>query len=140
MKSGIPYSILVVDDDEDDRLIIDEAFQQIGYEAEVKKFINGKAQLRYLEQIGPSLYPSLIVLDNTLPELGAGELLSLLKANPAYKPIPVVVYTTGVSPTQKERLLSLGAYACLEKATAMKEIVRVAEELKQLAESNVKES
>jgi CheY-like chemotaxis protein len=39
MLNGIPFSILVVDDDEDDRIIIDEAFKEIGYEAEIKKFM-----------------------------------------------------------------------------------------------------
>lgn len=140
MKNGIPFSILVVDDDEDDRIIMDEAFQHIGYEAEVKKFIDGKALLHYLEQIDPSLYPSVIVLDNTLPGLGAGDLLAILKTHPLYKPIPVVVYTTSVSPTQKQRLLSSGAYACLEKAASMQEIIKIAEDLKQLAQSNINES
>lgn len=140
MKNGLPFSILVVDDDEDDRIIMDEAFQHIGYESEVKKFIDGKALLQYLEQIDSSLLPSLIVLDNTLPAMGADELLRILKANPLYKPIPVVVYTSSVSPTQKERLLSLGAFACLEKAASMQDLIKVVEDLKQLAQSNINES
>ena len=65
--NGIPFSILIVEDDEDDRWIIDQAFIEIGYEAEVKKFINGEALFHYLEKIDNSVYPSLIVLDNTLP-------------------------------------------------------------------------
>lgn len=35
-------------------MIIDEGFKEVGYEAEVKKFIDGKALLYYLEQIEPS--------------------------------------------------------------------------------------
>ncbi|MEI6950707.1 hypothetical protein V9K67_26230 [Paraflavisolibacter sp. H34] len=74
-------------------MMIDEAFKKIGYEAEVKKFMNGKSLLRYLEETEPSLYPSLIVLDNTLPALDASDLLAVLKSSPSYHPIPVVVYT-----------------------------------------------
>lgn len=134
---GLPFSILVVDDDPDDRVLIDEAFQQIGYESEVKKFVDGKSLLQYLEKVEPALYPSLIVLDNTLPELEATDILALLKENPAYKSIPVVIYTTGVSPSKKEKLLSQGAYACFEKGSSMQDLVRMAQELKRLSQSNL---
>jgi CheY-like chemotaxis protein len=138
MRNGLPFTILVVDDDEDDRMIINEAFQAIDYEAEVKKFIDGSGLLQYLDKIDPSLYPSLIVLDNTLPALEASDVLSILKANPSYKTIPVVIYTTLVSPSKKDQLLSMGAYACFEKGTTMQDIVQVVKELKNLAESNLK--
>jgi CheY-like chemotaxis protein len=135
MKNGLPFSILLVDDDSDDREIIDEAFKEIGYDTEVKKFINGKALLHYLESVEPTLYPCLIVLDNTLPELDANDLLVLLKENPAYKDIPVVIYTTMLTPFKKEQLTSKGAYACLQKGSTMTEVIRLAEELRHLAES-----
>jgi CheY-like chemotaxis protein len=139
MRNGLPYSILVVDDDEDDRLVIDEAFNEIGYETQVKKFINGKMLLHYLESIDVSLYPQLIVLDNTLPLLDATDILSILKNNPAYKPIRVVVYTTMLPPSKKEQLLAAGAYACIEKANSMQDLIQVATELKALAEESLKE-
>jgi CheY-like chemotaxis protein len=135
MKNGLPFTILVVDDDEDDLEIIDDAFKEIGYQMEVKKFNNGKALLHYLDSIEPDLYPSLIVLDNTLPELDAIDILSLLKKHPTYKEIPVVVYTTMISASRKEQLLQMGVYACIEKGNTMPEIVRAVTELKELAES-----
>src|SRR5687768_13764392 len=95
---AISFPILIVDDDEDDRFIIDQAFKEIGYEPEVKKFISGESLLQYLEKIEESLYPSLIVLDNTLPKLDAIAIVSILKSNKKYKQIPVVVYTTTISP------------------------------------------
>lgn len=140
MRNGLPFSILVVDDDEEDRIIINEAFNEIGYEAEVKKFIDGKALLHYLGSIEPDLYPSLIVLDNTLPELAATDILSVLKGNPQYKNLPVVIYSTLLSPSRKEQLRSMGAYACYEKKNTMQELVQVAKELRSIAEENKKES
>lgn len=134
MHDGLPFSILVVDDDEDDRMVIDEAFVAIGYGGKVKKFIDGKALLHYLEEVEPDLYPSLIVLDNTLPQLTAGDLLIILKSTPAYQSIPVVVYTTLLTPSKKEQLLAAGASACLEKGTSMEEVKQVATQLKNMAE------
>ena len=140
MNNGIPFSILVVDDDADDRMIIDEAFKKIGYEAEVKKFIDGQALLHYLEVIEPSLYPSLIVLDNTLPALEAADILSILKRNSSFGHIPVVIYTTLLTSSKKEQLLAMGAYNCFEKGNSMLEIVDMAKELKSLAEAKLKDS
>ncbi|MFL5808486.1 MAG: response regulator [Flavisolibacter sp.] len=136
---GLPFPILLVDDDEDDRLIIDEAFKEIGYEAEIKKFIGGKALLHYLAQVDPQLYPSLIVLDNTLPEMEAKELVQILKKNPQAKSIPVVIYTSFISPSKREELLAAGAYACIEKGAVMRDVVEVAKGLKSLAEAHLKD-
>jgi CheY-like chemotaxis protein len=134
MRDGLPFLILVVDDDEDDRLIINEAFVEIGYGAEVKKFTNGNALLDYLKQIEPALYPSLILLDNSLPGLDAKGLLGILKSNPAYKAIPVVVHTTLLTPSKKEELLAAGAQSCIEKGSTIQDVVQMAEELKNQAE------
>lgn len=139
MTDGLPFSILIVDDDLDDQQVIDEAFIEIGYGTEVRKLINGKALLHYLEQIDPSLYPSLIVLDNTLPEMDAADLLSILKASPSYKEIPIVVYTTLLTPSKEGQLISKGAYACYEKGRTMKEIVEIAKKFRSLAENNLRE-
>ena len=105
MTNGLPFNILVVEDDSDDRIIIDEAFTKIGYEAEVKKFANGQALLDYLNELEPALYPSLIVLDNSLPGLNAEDLLSFLKENQKYSAIPVVIYSGSISDAKKNLLM-----------------------------------
>jgi hypothetical protein len=51
--NGLPFPILLVDD-EDDRMIVDEAFTELDYQAQIKKFVNGKALLDYLGKIDPS--------------------------------------------------------------------------------------
>src|SRR5215213_5483281 len=117
--NGIPFTILIVEDDEDDRWIIDQAFKEIDYEAEVKKFINGEMLFNYLEQVDRSLYPSLIVLDNTLPTLNAADILSMLKKDPRYTKIPVVVYSSSMSPQKRDSLLAMGAHGCMEKGSMM---------------------
>ena len=133
---AMTFSILIVEDDADDRFFLDAAFVQIGYENEIKKFISGEYLFRYLEKIERSQYPSLIVLDNSLPKLDATDILSLLKNNPSYKNVPVVIYTGHLSPSKKQQLLELGAYTCLEKGITIMEIDSIARTLRDMAESN----
>ena len=135
MKNGLPFNILVVEDDSDDREIIDDAFKEIGYEAEVKKFIDGQSLLKYMEQGNESIYPSLIVLDNSLPGLDVQHLLSTLKNDDRYKAIPVIIYSGSVSTVKKKELIEIGALAIIEKGNTMQEIVKVAQQLKDIAES-----
>lgn len=136
MKDGLPFRILVVEDDEDDRIFIDEAFLEIGYAAEVKKFKDGKMLLDYLEQIPPALYPTLIVLDNNLPGWDATDMLAILKGNTAYHKICLVVYSTVMTDSLAEKLQAAGADACMEKGNTFKGVIRLAKELQTMSEAN----
>ena len=138
--NGIPFKILIVEDDIDDAEMINEAFFDIGYAAEVKKFTTGEALLRYLAQIEKPLYPSLIVLDNGLPLMDAPELLRILKNDQNYRSIPVLVYSTHLSENKKKQLQALGSYRCLEKGNTIHELVDVATELRGIAESKNNQS
>jgi CheY-like chemotaxis protein len=134
-KNGLRFSIIMAEDDEDDRIFIDEAFNEIGYGAEIKKFLNGQALLKYLQQIEPSLYPSLIILDNTLPMMSAMDMIAILKQKKETKDIPVVIYSSSISPHKKEQLLQMGVHSCVEKKFTMKELVALVKEFREIAEN-----
>ncbi|OLY94269.1 Response regulator receiver domain-containing protein [Cnuella takakiae] len=130
MKNGLPFTILLVDDDEDDRSFIDSAFLEVGFAEEVKKFINGKMLLHYLEQTEEELLPKLIVLDNTLPELDATDILHVLKSSSRYKHIPVIIFSSWITPLKRSQLISAGAYECIKKGDSFHELVSFALKLK----------
>jgi CheY-like chemotaxis protein len=136
MKNGLPFTILVVDDDEDDRVIIDDAFKELGYESEVKKFLEGQSLLKYLNKIDSSVYPSLIVLDNSLPGLDVEGVVSTIKKDERFKTIPVIVYSGTVSVAKKQELQKHGVDAIIEKGSTMQDVVNVAQKFKNIAESD----
>ncbi len=138
MQNGLPFSILIVEDDADDRMFINEAFVEIGWGAEVKKFIDGPSLLHYLGDLGPELYPHLIVLDNGLPGMDAREILSQLKKSSAWQQIPVVIYTSLVTSAKREELMGAGALACIEKGRTMEELRQVARDLRRMAEESAR--
>jgi CheY-like chemotaxis protein len=139
MTNGLRFSIVMAEDDEDDRIFMDEAFNAIGYGAEIKKFINGEALLKYLQQVDASLYPSLIILDNTLPTLRAIDVLSMLKQKQETRDIPIVIYSGSISPGKKQQLLQMGAHSCVEKKFTMDELIALVKEFREIASASNKQ-
>jgi CheY-like chemotaxis protein len=139
MTNGISFSILLVDDDAEDREFIDDAFVEIGYECEIKKFISGKDLLKYLENVEPALYPTLIVLDYSIKGMDATDILRILKQSEAYKHIPVLIYSSTCPPSKAAELKALGAYDCLEKKDSMKALVEMAKKFRDLSKAEIKE-
>jgi len=135
MTGGLPFSLLLVDDDEDDRIFIDDAFLRLGYDAEVKKFKDVSGLFHYLKSIDDSLLPSLIVLDNRIAELEAPAVVKMMYTEERYRSIPIVVYSSMLSPTKQKELIAMGVYACFEKGENMEETLYMAEQLKLIAES-----
>jgi CheY-like chemotaxis protein len=138
MTNGISFSILLVDDDADDREFIDDAFVEIGYECEIKKFVSGKDLLKYLENVEPALFPTLIVLDYSIQGMDATDLLRILKQSEAYKNIPVLIYSSTCPPAKAAELKALGAYDCLEKKDSMKALVEMAKKFRDLSKAGIK--
>jgi len=104
-----PVHLLVTDDDEDDRLLIKEAFEDGNIMNPVSYFSNGKELIEYLEseKKDPDRVSSisyLILLDLNMPVMGGIETLDILKKSEKFKKIPVVILTT--SKTEEDILKS----------------------------------
>lgn len=102
--------LLIVDDDEDDRYILDLSFRQIQWGEHIKLLGSGDDMFRHLDGLSnPSSYPSLILLDYNMPRMGAEEIINRLKRHEHYNSIKVAVYSTAMTEALKTRLQALGA-------------------------------
>ena len=91
------HSILLVEDDADDRYIMHLAFTELTYTDHIKVFNAGEEILKYLHNLpDSSLYPALIVLDYNMPGMNGGEVLMRLKMDDTLRDIPVAMYSTGM--------------------------------------------
>ena len=87
-----PLNVVVAEDDEDDRLLLDEAFREHCDCLNLKLTENGVELLEYLESANPR--PSLVLLDLNMPRMSGQETLERMKADPHLKDIPVIIFTT----------------------------------------------
>lgn len=127
-------SILLVEDDADDRYIMHLAFTELSYTEQIKIFNSGEEIVKYLQNLPhPSLYPSLIVLDYNMPGMNGGEVLMRLKMDDGFAQIPVAMYSTGMRQIE-QKLKSLGATYCFEKGDQISEVYTLAIKLKNIVE------
>ncbi|MEO6071487.1 MAG: response regulator [Chitinophagaceae bacterium] len=136
MAKKNPY-ILLADDDQDDRFIMDLSFGEIGWSNGVKFVSSGEDAIRFLNSVSPPHYPSLIVLDYNMPKMNGGTTLAFLKTHELYKNIPVIVYSTGMTATLRNQLITSGAASCYMKVEDQKKLVELVQVFKLIAEGNV---
>jgi CheY-like chemotaxis protein len=73
--------------------------------------------------------PDMILLDLHLPDVGGGQVLEQLKADPATREIPVVILTADATRAQYGPLLARGAAGYLTKPIAVRRLLEVVDEL-----------
>ena len=95
-------TILCVDDDADDLQLLHETLKDLHEDFVAVEARNGRQALDFLQQSKKTGdLPCLIILDINMPVLNGKETLSVIKKDEALKSIPVVVFTTSGSESDK---------------------------------------
>ena len=116
-----PITILMADDDEDDRLLTQDALAESRVLNELHFVEDGVELLEYLERKGKfedknsSPRPGLILLDLNMPRMDGREALETIKSNPNLKGIPVVILTTSKQEEDMVKGYNLGAASYITK-------------------------
>jgi len=105
-------SILLIDDDNDDRFFFKTAVSELDERIKCDTLNSAIDALNSLKR-SPAL-PHLIFLDLNMPMMSGFEFLKLLKSEPRYAAIPVIIYSTSSNPddVQKAKHLGASAYFC----------------------------
>jgi CheY-like chemotaxis protein len=119
-------TILVADDDSDDRLMIQEALEENRL-ANALKFVEDGEQL--MEYLKSSPLPGLILLDLNMPRMDGRECLAAIKKDPRWKSIPVVVLTTSKAEEDIIRTYDLGVNSFITKPLTFESLVRMLKEV-----------
>lgn len=90
-------NVLIVDDDDADTMMIEEALMAETVPPLVNRVGDGAEAMLYLRRQGAyaeAVRPDLVLLDLNMPRMGGQEVLRLIKGDDDLKSIPVVVLTT----------------------------------------------
>lgn len=102
-KRGIAYhqrSIMVAEDDPDDRFLIKSAFEEVVPNLVTYFVTNGEELLNWLNQAHKSSstpLPALIILDLNMPKISGHQALQEIKEKSEFSSIRIVVLTTSAN-------------------------------------------
>jgi len=127
--------LVIVEDDADDRLLLQQVFNDLKWEQQVM-ILNGSEALLYLLEAIPnnSLLPSLIVLDYNMPPLSGEATLLMLKKDKRFEHIPVSIYSTCMDHRRENLLKVLGAFSCRKKPDTIAGLKELMFEYKRFAQ------
>jgi CheY-like chemotaxis protein len=108
-------SVLIVDDDADDKELFMEVIQEINSEIRLLSAADGQEALKVLEQA--EQLPDFIFLDLNMPRMDGKECLKRIKSNERLKDIAVIIYSTSKLASDIEETQKLGATFFLTKPT-----------------------
>ncbi|ATD01466.1 MAG: response regulator [Pseudomonadota bacterium] len=128
-------NILMADDDEDDRLLTQDALEESRVINNLYFVNDGVELLAYLNNQAPfedkQKYPrpNIILLDLNMPRMDGREALKLIKENAALRSIPVVILTTSKQEEDKLRGYDLGAASYITKPVTFEGLVELMKQL-----------
>lgn len=129
-RNTIPITILICDDDEDDRLLTKEALEQAHISNSLRFVEDGVQLLDYLYQrgayageTGAAPRPGLILLDLNMPKLGGREVLAIIKGDKTLHDIPIVVLSTSQLDEDISRSYQLGVNSFISKPVTFSGLV-----------------
>jgi CheY-like chemotaxis protein len=131
MEPRRAVTILMADDDPDDREFALTAMQESRLVNELRFVEDGEELMQYLRREGrfrdarESPRPGLILLDLNMPRKDGREALREIKADPVLKSIPVVVLTTSKAEEDILRSYGLGANCFITKPVTFEGLVEV---------------
>lgn len=128
---GNARTILHVEDDPNDVLLIARALRKAESSAQVQVVNDGEQAVHYLSgtnsfsQRDQFPVPSLVLLDLKLPRKSGIEVLEWIRAQPGLKRVPVVMLTSSKQPIDINRAYDLGANAYLVKPVNFDALVQM---------------
>lgn len=128
---GKMITILLADDDPDDRKLTHDAFMENRLANEFHAVEDGEELMEYLHRRGKYAklrgepLPGLILLDLNMPRKDGREALKEIKADPELRRIPIVVLTTSKAEEDIVRSYDLGVNSYVTKPVTFKSLVEL---------------
>ena len=122
-------TILLADDDLEDRMLIEHAFKAGDFLYDLRFVQDGEEVMDYLNRCGDyvdsskSPRPNLILLDLNMPRKNGWEALREIKSSPDFRKIPVVILTTSQNEEDITQSYELGVNSFITKPVTYEALI-----------------
>lgn len=106
--------IILADDDEDDRMLFKDAFEELKINTKVNMFNDGVELMDYLNDTD-SILPHVLFLDLNMPKKNGIECLHEIKRNNRFNDIAIAIFSTSSSEEHIEETFVYGANIYIKK-------------------------
>ena len=126
-----PFDILIAEDNEDDILLIREAFEEVKMVNRISVVRDGEEALAYLRGQGPfteASMPGMVLLDINMPKKTGLEVLTEIKAELRFRALPIVMLTVSERDEDIIRSFEQGACSYIRKPVTFTRFIAVVKE------------
>jgi CheY-like chemotaxis protein len=134
--SGVPSTILLVEDERNDVFLLQYAFEAAGIANPLRVVEDGQEAVEYLGGAGKYAdrdqfpMPCLVLLDLKLPVKSGHDVLRWIQRQPALKALVVIVLSSSREKNDVDTAYQLGARSYLVKPLSMSKRLEVAKAIK----------
>ena len=136
MHSTEPLTILLADDDKDDRLFFKMALNTLSISAQFAAVVDGEKLMDYLSENEQQL-PDVLFLDLNMPRKNGFECLSEIKLSKSLKQLPVIIFSTSFEQEVVNLLYQNGAQYFMRKPAEFSQLKNIIKETITLISQNL---
>ncbi|OZB60818.1 MAG: two-component system response regulator [Lysobacterales bacterium 14-68-21] len=121
-------SILVAEDDADDRVLLSDAFAESGVEVSIEFVADGvelMARLAERDLAADEVLPDLVLLDLNMPRMDGREALRAIRDSDRLRHLPAIILTTSKAELDIRLSYQLGANSYVTKPRRFEELITV---------------
>lgn len=119
--------VILVDDDEDDRFLAQQAFKLWNSKYVLQALQSGQELFRFLEE--SLTLPTLILLDLNMPLTSGFEVLERLRAQQQYSSVRIIILTTSDLEADRRQARLLGANNFFTKPPNIEQLAKMITQL-----------
>ncbi|HXE63805.1 MAG TPA: response regulator [Bryobacteraceae bacterium] len=126
--------ILIIEDNPGDVVLFQVALNEAGVDCELSEISNGRTALDFVHS-EPVTLPDLVVLDLNLPKASGKEILAAIRSTPAFRPVPVVIWSSSNARVDRAELEGLGFTRYFVKPPEVRQLAPLGVAIKEILET-----
>lgn len=122
------YRILVVEDNEGDVALLEEAFQTAQLTCDLVTIPDGEQALNFMRRTKPEGVPfrfDIMFLDLNLPRVNGAQILDVMRKEQLLPGTPVIVFTSSNSPRDRDRVMAYAVERLIVKPAELDEFLQI---------------
>lgn len=125
-----PWQVVVVEDEEADRIFITKAFERGAHDYDVTACSSGVEALAHLEQCSADgTPPDLVLLDLSLPTMSGLDVLTEIRQRETFPALIVIVFTSSSYRREVDAAYTAGANAFVTKPARLADLDRLVQSI-----------